>query len=311
MRLRAWVVALAVAAPAAAQDVLPPPPPPGTRVAVAALPERPATIGETAIAPAGSQAAPLQPDEAASRWRGALASGVAGKLGGLRLSDDRRNARVLLYFGGQTDGLWTEGYGRAARLRIRLFTGGEHDIYVPSDGDAEAAYMLGPRELRFVIGRVEVGRYPALGVGTLAQVATLPCFEGSLALAGDTMRLTYYLSPIEGAWVHYRGDAHIRHSAEWATESDRPAAASAARLRYTVLLPPTVLLSFQGDVMKMWKEPDLMLAGEGSLGYPVLRRAAVFHVALRWNSYTRRGLIPGSSERESEVVLLGVASLAL
>jgi len=308
MRLGAWVVALAVAAPAAAQVL---PPPPRGRAAAAVLPQRPDTIGEIPIAPAGSQAAPLQPDEATSRWRGALASGVAGKFGGLRIADDRRNARVLLYFGAQADGLWSEGHGRAARLRIRLFTGGEDEIYVPSDGDAEAAYMIGPRELRFVIGRVEVGRYPALGVGTLAQLATLPCFEGSVSLAGDTMRLTYYLSPIEGTWVHYRGRAHIEHSAEWATESDRPAAASAARLRYTVVLPPSVLLSVQGDLMKMWKEADLMLAGEGSLGYPVLRRAAVFHVALRWNSYTRRGLTPGSSERESEVLLLGVASLAL
>jgi hypothetical protein len=308
MRLGAWVVALAVAAPAAAQ-VLPPPPP--GRAAADVLPQRADTIGEIPIAPAGSQAAPIQPDEATSRWRGALASGVAGKLGGLRIADDRRNARVLLYFGAQADGLWTEGYGRAARLRIRLFTGGEDEIYVPSDGDAEAAYMIGPPELRFVIGRVEVGRYPALGIGTLAQVATLPCFEGSVSLAGDTMRLTYYLSPIEGTWVHYRGSAHIEHSAEWASESDRPAAASAARLRYTVVLPPSVLLSVQGDLMKLWRKADLMLGAEGSLGYPVLRRAAVFHVAIRWNSYTRRGLNPGSSERESEVLLLGVATLAL
>lgn len=310
MRMLAWVLALAVAAPAASQDVLPPPPR-GERGTRGGALQRADTIGEAPVAPAGSQAAPLLPDEAYSHWRGALASGVAGKFGGMRLSDQHPNPHVPLYFGAQADGLWTEGHGSAARLRARLFTGGEGEIYVPSDGDAEAAYMIGPREFRFVIGRLEIGRYPALAVGTLAQVATLPCFEGSVSLAGDTMRLFYYLSPIEGAWVHYRGGAHIEHGAGWATESDRPVAASAARLRYTVLLPPSVLVSLQGDLMKMWRQADLMVGGEGSLGYQVLRRAAVFDVTLRWNGYTRRGLTPGSSERESEVLLLAVASLAL
>jgi hypothetical protein len=292
MRALAAVVAVALAAPAAPQD----------------LARRPGTIGEAAVAPAGSQAAPLQPDPA-STWRYALATGVAGRFEGRRLSSERDNSSVLLYFGAQADGLWSEGHGRAARLRIRLFTGGESGIYVPSDGDAEAAYLIGRREFRFVIGRAEIARHPALGLQTLVQVATLPCFEGSLSLAGDTMRLYYYLSPIEGAWVYYHGRAHIRHSAAWATESDRPSAASAARMRYTVLLPPSVLLTFQGDLMKMWRETDLLAAAEGSLGYQALEQSAVFNAALRWSHTTRRGLVRDTSEQESEILLLGTATL--
>jgi hypothetical protein len=302
------------------QIPLPPPPPPapgepargGARAgeqARAAAARRSGTIGEAPVAPAGSQAAPLHPDEAYSHWRFSLATGVTGKFGGMQLADERENPGALLYFGAQADGLWTEGYGQAARLRVRLYTGGENEIYIPSDGDAEAAYMIGRREFRFVIGRLEVGRYPALGLETLAQLATLPCFEGSLSLGGDTQRLYYYLSPIEAAWVYYYGDAHIEHSAALASENDRPAAASAGRLRYTVLLPPAVLLSLQGDLMKMWSKPDLLVSAEGSLGYQVLDQSAVFNVAIRWNNYTRRGKGAGISESESEVLLFGIASL--
>jgi hypothetical protein len=326
------LAAALAAAPARSQEVLPPPPPPPSTDPVAppqpAAPgtadpsregaraeappparRRPGTIGEAPVAPAGSQAAPLHPDEAVSHWRYSLATGISGKFGGMQLSDERENPGVLLYFGAQADGLWTEGYGQAARLRIRLFTGGENEIYIPSDGDAEAAYMIGRREFRFVIGRVEVGRYPAIGIEALAQVATLPCFEGSLSLAGDTQRLYYYLSPIEAAWVHYYGDAHIEHTAAVASESEKPVAASAGRLRYTVLLPPSVLLSLQGDLVKMWQKPDLLVSAEGSLGYQVLDQSAVFNVAVRWNSYTRRDQSEGASTSESEVLLLGIASL--
>ncbi len=337
MRSIALALAAVLGAPAAAQEALPPPPPPpsmdssplppppppmvGTdpalpgRLAVPAPhprpgPERrPGTIGEAAIAPAGSQAAPLHPDERYSNWRFALATGVAGKFGGMQLSDTRANPGVLLYFAGQGDGLWTEGYGQAARVRFRMFTGGESEVYIPSDGDAEVAYMIGRREFRFVIGRFEVGRYPALGVQVLAQLATLPCFEGSLSLGRDTMRLYYYLSPVEGSFVRYYGGAHIQHSSEWATESDRPVAASTGRLRYTVLLPPTILMSLQGDVVKMWQKADLLLSAEGSLGYQVLEQTATFNAAVRWNSYTRRGLGVGTSVSESEMMLLATATL--
>jgi hypothetical protein len=335
MRLLPLTLAAALAAPALAQEALPPPPPPptqdvplpppppGTSLRPTAdlrtpPPRQPGTIGEAPVAPAGSQAAPLHPDESVSHWRYSLATGVAGKFGGLQLSSRRENPGVLLYFAGQADGLWTEGHGQAARVRLRMFSGGEDEVYVPSDGDVEAAYMIGRREFRFVIARLEVGRYPALGIQALAQFATLPCFEGSLALAGDTMRLYYYLSPVEASWVRYYGGAHIgsgdRSAAralggDWPSESARPVAASAGRLRYTVLLPPSILLSLQGDLMKMWDKADLLVSTEGSLGYQVLDQSAVFNVAVRWNGYTRRGTDLETKKSESEVLLLGIASL--
>jgi hypothetical protein len=266
-------------------------------------------IGEAPIAPAGAPAAPLHPDETTGHWRYAMASGVAGRFGGMQLDADRENPGVLLYFGAQADGLWSEGFGKAARLRLRMFTGGETEVYLPSDGEIEGAFMIGRREFRFVLGRVEVGRYPALGVQVLAQLATLPCFEGSLPLLGDTMRLYYYVSPVEASFVRYHGDAHIEHSAGWASESDVPVAASAGRVRWTLLLPPSVLLSLQGDVMKMWNKTDTYLAGEASLGYQVLEGSAVFNVAARWDQFRRRGLAPETSETDGEMKLLGIATL--
>jgi hypothetical protein len=336
MRSLALALALALAAPVLAREELPPPPPPPPSYDVSPAPplppgstttppaggsapsapaprpgprRKPGPIGEAPVAPAGSQAAPLHPDESISHWRYALATGIAGKFGGMQLEDATENPGVLLYFGGQVDGLWTEGYGQAARFRLRMFTGGETEIYVPSDGDAEAAYMIGRREFRFVIGRAEVARHPALGIEVLAQLSTLPCFEGSLALYGDTMRLYYYLAPIGAAFVRYYGGAHIDHSAEWSSESDRPVAASAGRLRYTVLLPPTILLSLQGDLMKMWDKADLLVAAEASLGYQVLDQTAVFNATARWASFRRRGLAPETTATESEVLLLAVATL--
>jgi hypothetical protein len=305
MRLLASVLALAAAAPAAAQDRFPPPP------AWPAPPPRgePSALGEAPVAAAGAPAAPLHPDEAYASWRYALATGVLGRAGGRDLSSRRDNPSVLLYFGAQADGLWSEGFGRAARLRIRLLTGGESAIYAPSDGELEAAYMLGRREFRFVVGRVEVARYPALGLEALAQAATLPCFEGSVALAGDAIRLDYLLAPVEATWVYYYGGAHIRHTAATPTESDRIAAATAARLRYSVLLPGALVASVQGDVMKAWSEPDLLAAAEGTLGYHAVRQSAAFSLSARWSSYTRRLPLDGESERESEVTLLAVASL--
>ncbi len=339
MRTLAVLLALAAALPAQGQEepLPPPPPPPPTqsyeapplpppqgeapspggseqaaqppRARGLGIPKAPGTIGEANVAPAGSQAAPLHPDERVSHWRMALATGVSGKFGGMQLHSTKQNPNVLLYFGGQADGLWTEGYGQAARIRFRLFTGGETEVYVPSDGDAEAAYMIGRREFRFVIGRLEIGRYPALGVGILAQLATLPCFEGSLSLGKDSARLYYYLSPVEAAFVRYYGDAHIQHSAGWSTESDRPVAASAGRLRYTALLPPSVLLSIQGDLVKMWEKADLLVSTEGSLGYQVLDQSAIFNVALRWNGYTRRGLERDTNVTDSEILLFFIATL--
>ncbi len=334
MRSLVVAAALAAALPALAQEDLPPPPPPpadvplppppagmrptprgeeptAPRVAPAPAGSRQESgvIGEGPIAPAGSQAAPLHPDERLSHWRSSLATGVAGRFGGMQLDKDRENNAVLLYFGAQADGLWTEGMGRAARLRLRMFTGGETEVYVPSDGEVEAAFMIGRREFRFVLGRTEVGRYPGLGIQAIGQLATLPCFEGSLPLVGDTMRLYYYVSPVEAAWVRYYGDAHIRATDAWASESHLPVAATSARLRWTTLLPPSVLLTLQGDLLKMWSKADLLLSAEGSLGYQVLERSVVFNVAVRWDSYTRRGLTLDSSATDAEMKLLGIATL--
>jgi hypothetical protein len=268
-------------------------------------------IGAAPVAPAGSQAAQLPPEEAGSPWRLSIATGVAGRFGGRELEAGQEDARVLLYFAGQADGTWTEGRGRAARARIRLFTGGESDIYVPSDGEAEAAYALGRPEFRFVVARLEVGRHPALAIQVLAQAATLPSFEGSLPLAADTMRVSWSLSPIEAAFVRYRGGAHVPHLPGWPTESDRPVAASAGRLRYTLLLPGAVLLSAQGDLVKAWRKADLLLSAEGGLGHAVLDRTTVFNATVRWNAYTRRGLAPGTSATESELLVLATATLVL
>src|SRR5512134_857899 len=99
----------------------------------------PATEGDGAVAPAGSQAAAVSLADGWSGWRGSLATGVTGKLGGMRLEGDERNSRVLLYFGAQAHGTLGERGRRAARVRLRLFTGGEGSIYAPSEGDAEAA----------------------------------------------------------------------------------------------------------------------------------------------------------------------------
>ena len=189
MRLLASILAVAIAAPAAAQEVLPPPPPPPSYEPAPPLPTPPPGEPGTGERRPGRERLPpgrrhpeaprddrrgagragrlpgsaAPPGRGLSHWRYALATGVVGKFGGMQLSDTRENPGVLLYFGAQADGLWTEGYGQAARLRLRMFTGGETEVYIPSDGDLEAAYMIGRREFRFVIGRFELGRYPALG----------------------------------------------------------------------------------------------------------------------------------------------------
>ena len=87
------------------------------------------------------------------------------------------------------------------------------------------------------------------------------------------MRLYYYVSPVEAACVRYYGDAHIEHSAGWATSRSGPSPRRAARLRWTLLLPPSVLLSLQGDLVKMWNKPDSPRAGEGEPRVPGARAA--------------------------------------
>lgn len=346
-RRLALALATLAALPVLAQEALPPPPPPpaydsaplppppaGTsrierpgqattsRTAIPGRLEEPATgraparlrgldgsIGDGPVAPAGAPAAWLRPDERISPWRMSLASGVLGRFGGFDIDRDRENSKVLLYVGAQADGSWTDGYGQAVRLRLRMMTGGERVIFRPSDGELEAAYAIGRPEFRFVAARVELGRYPGLGLQVLGQVATLPSVEGTIPLAGDTMRLSYLVAPVEMAYVYYYDDAHIDHSAVVPTESDEPAAATAGRLRYTVLLPPAVLLSLQGDLLKLWSKPDLLLAGEASLGYQVLEQSVLFNLAVRWSSYTRRGHAAGTEETDSELTMLGIATL--
>jgi hypothetical protein len=294
------------------------PPPPGAAPATApaAAPAQPrgksapGTIGEGPVAPAGSPAAPLHPDESVSHWRFSLASGVAGRWGGMQLSSTEANSHVMIFFGGQADGLWSKGIGRSFRLRLRMFTGGEDILFVPSDGDVEAAFMLGRRELRFVVGRIEAARFPGLGLDVLLQAATLPCFEGSISFASDRMRFYYYVSPVAAAWVRYHDTAHIDGVSGWPSESDSPAAATALRARYTVMVPPSVLLSASGDFMMMWDQPDAFFALEGSAGVAVLDGSVVLNAVITYQRYTRRGLAPDSRETDEEVKLLAVATLA-
>src|SRR5512133_708713 len=115
MRRLALTLAAAIALPVAAQQegAVPPPPPPPPR-GVAPLPPpphaaerapksgtlgrplppgRPGTIGENPVAPAGSQAAPLHPDESVSHWRFSLATGVAGRFGGDQIVTDQQNSK--------------------------------------------------------------------------------------------------------------------------------------------------------------------------------------------------------------------------
>ncbi|HSN92440.1 MAG TPA: hypothetical protein VLS93_14505 [Anaeromyxobacteraceae bacterium] len=332
-----------------AEDLLPPPPPPppadeappgpkptysrpiqaemqqaqpAPRAAPAPAPARaaaphgmrkPGTIGEGPVAPAGSPAAPLHPDESISHWRFSLASGVSGRWGGMRLSSTEANSRIMIFFGGQADGLWSrgiKGIGKSFRLRMRMFTGGEDILFAPSDGDVEAAFMLGRRELRFVIGRIEAARFPGLGLDVLLQAATLPCFEGSISFASDRMRFYYYVSPVSGAWARYHDLAHIDGVPGWPSEVEEPSAATALRARYTAMVPPSVLLSVSADFMKMWSHSDAFFAIEGSAGVAVLDGSVILNTLVVLQRYTRRGLAPSSKETDEEVKLLAVATLA-
>jgi hypothetical protein len=293
------------------------PPPPGrtqppetARWQPAPVTRHAGTLGDGPVAFAGDAAAPLHPNELYSHWRLALASGVLGRFGGHQISDRRENSSTLIYLGGQADWLFTEGYGQAARLRLKVMAGGEDEIFIPSDGEAELAYMIGRPEFRFVVGRLEVGRAPGVGLQVLAQLATLPSVEGSIPLAGDRMRLYYYVSPVEMAYAYYYGGAHIARLDVAPSESDAPAAATAGRLRFTTLLPPSVVLSLSGDVLKFWKKADLLVSSEGSLGYQVLDGSVVFNLAIRWTSYTRRGPAAiDATETASDLKLMGMATL--
>lgn len=269
------------------------------------------TIGEGPVAPAGAQTANLHPDEEVGHWRFALASGVVGRWGGDLVKPPEANSNVMLYFGGQADGLWTEGYGRGARFRLRMLTGGENVIFVPSDGDVEGAFMLGRREFRFVAGRLEAARHTALGIQTLLQAATFPSVEGSVSFSGDTMRLAYFAAPVEAAWTYYRGDNHLLRADATTQEFVNVYPATAARVRFTGVAPPSVLLSVQADFFKMWGVPDLLVGVEGSAGFAALENTVLFNVVLRWDHSTLRGPTKNSSHGYDQMLGMIAASLLL
>ncbi len=338
----AIALSLSVSAHAAAQDLPPPPPPPADEVplppppapgsrgqatpptpgappALADRPRRhqdpPGVIGEGPLAPGGAMAAPIHPDERFGNWSLAIASGVAGRWGGYQLQDGKPNAAVLLYLGAQADGLWAEGTAQAARLRLRMFTGGDGMIFLPSEGEFEAAYMLGRREFRFVLARAEVARYPGLAVQVLAQASTIPGVEGVISLAGDRARLFYGVTPVEAAYVWYYGKAHLTTIDGFTNENRGVEAATAVRLRATFMVPPSVLLSVQGDYMRMWGPGDQFRSVEGSAGYALLDKTVLLDVLLRWESYTRRSssttLPPGSMETADQLIGMASATLVL
>ncbi len=317
-------LSLLCAGEALAQELPPPPPPPsdeapGATAAGARKAQRhedpPGTIGEGPLAPAGVMGAPIQPEEQVSNWSMALGSGLAGRWGGYQLQAGKPNASVLLYFGGQADGLWTEGTAQAARLRLRMFAGGDGLLLVPSEGEVEAAYMLGPREFRFVLGRGELARYPGLAVQALVQAATIPSVEGVISFGGDKARLFYAVAPVEAAYVWYYGKAHLETADGFTNENRGVEAATAVRLRATFLIPPAVLLSVQGDLLRMWGPGDQYKTVEASAGFSLLEKTVMLDVLVRWESYTRRGndvtRPPGSMERSDQIIAMASATLVL
>ena len=54
------------------------------------------------------------------------------------------------------------------------------------------------------------------------------------------------------------------------------------------MVPPSVLLSVQGDFMRMWGPGDQLKSVEGSAGFALLDKTVLLDVLLRWESYTRR-----------------------
>jgi hypothetical protein len=263
------------------------------------------------MAGAGAPGAPLQPEPGAP-WAVSLASGVAGRWGGERIQPDKPNATVLLSFGAQADGLWGGGIAQAARLRLRLFTGGDGILFVPSDGEFEAAYLLGRREFRFALGRIELARHPGLALEALVQASTLPSVEGLVDLDGDRVRLFYGVMPVEAAYVWYAGGAHLTGSPTARAENATVEAASAVRLRATFQVPPRVQLSAHGDFMRMWGPGDQRAALEGSAGLALLDRTLLLELLVRWDHYTRRGRgAPGAMEAASQLMAVVGATLVL
>jgi hypothetical protein len=76
------------------------------------------------------------------------------------------------------------------------------------------------------------------------------------------------------------------------------------------MVPPSVIVSVQGDFVQFWNKPDQLVSGEGSVGYSVLEQTVLLQVAIRADQYTRRSTTPGSSSTQNEVKLLTLATLA-
>jgi hypothetical protein len=172
--------------------------------------------------------------------------------------------------------------------------------------------MHGRREIRFVLARVEAGRYPGLAVQALVQASTVPSVEGVFSLAGDKARVFYGITPVEAAYVWYYGGAHITHSPTTTNENASAEAASAFRLRATFLVPPALLLSVQGDYMRMWGPGDQFKSAEASAGYALLDKTVLLDVLVRWESYTRRSSdTPGAMEKSDQLIGMASATLVL
>ena len=125
------------------------------------------------------------------------------------------------------------------------------------------------------------------------------------------MRVSYFVAPVEAAWAYYRGDNHIHRGAATPQEHLTVYPATAARIRYTGVAPPAVLLSLQADFVKMWGVPDLLVSVEGSAGFGALENTVLFNVALRWDHATLRDAGKGSSHANDQMLGMIIASLLL
>lgn len=266
-----------------------------------------AIVAALAAAPAAAQPLPAPGD--VDGWAAGLSTGVAGRFGGFEIDAGDHNPPFLILVGARAEGWFPGRLSQAVRLRARVLAGGEDRIFVPSDGELEAAWAIGYPEFRFVLGRVEVARAPGLALQTLLQLGTLPSVEGNVTV-GYQARVDYLVAPVEMVHVRYLGRAHLP-GAGGTTESEQVHAASAARVRYTVEYPAGPILSAQAEALKLWEKPDLLVAAEGSAGWAAFGRAVVFEAVARWQAFTRRAPAPDDHRNDGELQLLAVARIGL
>lgn len=262
-----------------------------------------------ALAASAAAAQELPSPGDAEGWSLGLATGVAGRFGGFELDEGEDNPPFLILVGARAEGWFPARLSQAVRLRARILAGGEERIFVPSDGELEAAWAIGYPEFRFVLARAEAVRAPGLALQSLLQLGTLPSVEGNVTV-GYQARLDYLVAPVEMVHVRYLGRAHLP-GAGGTTESEQVHAGSAGRLRYTVEYPAGPILSAQGELLKLWQKADLLVAAEGSAGWAAFGRAVVFEAVGRWQSYTRRAPAPDDRRTDGELSLLAVARIGL